>query len=1741
MLIENKDAAGKVDFDDKTSWEYLFKVYWVYLKGNLSLTLDELTQAKNPWKISDTIASIEPTGYISASGRRSITAELSLGNMEANESKRRKTDEQTNGLPKESPSIDGPKEWASKELLDFVAHMKNGDTSVLSQFDVQALLLEYIKRNNLRDPRKKTQIERRSNRKAEKRITHNKLDEYAAIDVHNMSLIYMRRNVMESLIEDREKFHEKVVGSIVQIRISGSDQKDDMYRLVQVVGTTKVDLPYKIGDKSVDIMLEVSNLEKKETVSIDTISNQELSEDECRRMRESVRCGLVRCFTVGEIQEKAIALQSVLIDDKLKRLKTPEERERQLREIPEVHSDPKMNPDYESDDTEEYFNNEDGEHPKPEFPWVSDTNTTTPKKAAESLTSDNQPRDSSGTTYPNLEEDTSKPNTGKDPVGLSGSRTPQIEADYDGPTVSKSNPEAAVSSSLPKDDTVDMWHYRDPSGNVQGPFSVIQLRLWSTSGYFPPDMRVWATREADSLLLNKVLQEQIHNYNNLLPKNVAPNNKVQNQIERVVAPNNKVQNQIERVNVSSAIQTSPTSVNLEILPNNLNCDPPSAAMLTKMNESMERINTRNVPDINQHVPSVSVVADSAPVDIHLPSSVLKRDIHENKKVQDSIEKEETKLVVQDSVNPPTWSTSLSLEVGGAQLPETANDWAVKPVEWDTSHVPVSSLNHQVVTSNPHMDQITDLPSWHGLGETIEFSTLAEESVSDLLAEVDAMESQNCVPSPTSRRNSFLEDLFNGSIDDFSPTGDQGTRSDGFSSSADIQLSRQSTGLPFSFGLETKPNSDASIPHTTNLAVSIPQTTNSDNMGFKWAEMGGAMLHPPRQNMIDLNDYTRAEADEAERDDQIEEKATSRMVGGSNSKEKEGESVNGQVSETKLVGGFQEAEEEEGKPSHGTTSAGRVHTHSNSSRSGSVARDSHHRRSSGGGDRYSSNSPRERGHHVEESGYNRSSRSSWSRQSSFGAGSGGGSGSGYSRPPSKVQRVCKFYESGRCKKGSTCAYLHPKDRFLDINSSAWSGLEETAGGSCPSQHIGAFLRLLAEDSGDVSEETSDQELALSNAVDAMVASIEITPEDYISSKEKQRAYADELQEKLATNEAKPEAEAEDIKNELDKDFQNAGIKIENEKVEKMRILFVFLFLDINSSAWSGLEETAGGSCPSQHIGAFLRLLAEDSGDVSEETSDQELALSNAVDAMVASIEITPEDYISSKEKQRAYADELQEKLATNEAKPEAEAEDIKNELDKDFQNAGIKIEHEKVGINEDFENKQEKDCKKDDLKHVDEKDCKIEDLKLEDKKECKNEDLKNEHEKDSKNEDSGNKEKNCKSTDTNEVPIASNSDVEEKVNEEVKMLSYGRKVTVLYQLLSACLADIPEDDSKSKKRAKGYDARHRAALRLLSTWFGIKWIKMEAIEIIVACSAMAILKQEEAKQEEQEPKSKWAKWKRGGIIGAAAITGGTLMAITGGLAAPAIAAGFSALAPTLGTIIPVIGAGGFAAVATAAGSVAGSVAVAASFGAAGAGLTGTKMARRTGSVDEFEFKAIGENHNQGRLAVEILVSGFVFEERDFFRPWEGQTGNMERYVLQWESKHLYAVSTAIQDWLSSTLAMELMRRGAMMTVLSGFLSAFAWPATLLWLTDIIDSKWTIAVNRSDKAGKLLAEVLIKGLQGNRPVTLVGFSLGARAIFKCLQHLAETGNDGLVERVVLLGAPVAIQGENWGAARKFLADS
>jgi hypothetical protein len=57
MLIENKEEATEqmdVDFDDKTSWWYLFKDYWLNLKEKLSLTLEEISSAR-PQKNSSSL------------------------------------------------------------------------------------------------------------------------------------------------------------------------------------------------------------------------------------------------------------------------------------------------------------------------------------------------------------------------------------------------------------------------------------------------------------------------------------------------------------------------------------------------------------------------------------------------------------------------------------------------------------------------------------------------------------------------------------------------------------------------------------------------------------------------------------------------------------------------------------------------------------------------------------------------------------------------------------------------------------------------------------------------------------------------------------------------------------------------------------------------------------------------------------------------------------------------------------------------------------------------------------------------------------------------------------------------------------------------------------------------------------------------------------------------------------------------------------------------------------------------------------------------------------------------------------------------------------------------------------------------------------------------------------------------------------------------------------------------------
>jgi hypothetical protein len=71
------------------------------------------------------------------------------------------------------------------------------------------------------------------------------------------------------------------------------------------------------------------------------------------------------------------------------------------------------------------------------------------------------------------------------------------------------------------------------------------------------------------------------------------------------------------------------------------------------------------------------------------------------------------------------------------------------------------------------------------------------------------------------------------------------------------------------------------------------------------------------------------------------------------------------------------------------------------------------------------------------------------------------------------------------------------------------------------------------------------------------------------------------------------------------------------------------------------------------------------------------------------------------------------------------------------------------------------------------------------------------------------------------------------------------------------------------------------------------------------------------------------------------------------------------------------------------------------------------------------------------------------------------------------------------------------------IVIGLINAIAWPSSLITLASVIDNPWGVCCRRSAEVGKQLAEVLLSREQGQRPVTLIGFSLGGRVIYYCLR--------------------------------------
>lgn len=141
-------------------------------------------------------------------------------------------------------------------------------------------------------------------------------------------------------------------------------------------------------------------------------------------------------------------------------------------------------------------------------------------------------------------------------------------------------------------------------------------------------------------------------------------------------------------------------------------------------------------------------------------------------------------------------------------------------------------------------------------------------------------------------------------------------------------------------------------------------------------------------------------------------------------------------------------------------------------------------------------------------------------------------------------------------------------------------------------------------------------------------------------------------------------------------------------------------------------------------------------------------------------------------------------------------------------------------------------------------------------------------------------------------------------------------------------------------------------------------------------------------------------------------------------------------------------------------------------------------------------------------------------------------------ILWEPEMMGETGNIIRI-LTSEVLTQVGQQVLQATVLTALMSALQWPLMLTKLGYLIDNPWSNALDRARAAGSVLADVLIKRHVGVRPVSLIGFSLGARAIFYALVELARKKAYGIVQEVYLLGATVTAPTKTWRDVRGIVA--
>ncbi|KAJ3878473.1 hypothetical protein F5051DRAFT_351910, partial [Lentinula edodes] len=260
-----------------------------------------------------------------------------------------------------------------------------------------------------------------------------------------------------------------------------------------------------------------------------------------------------------------------------------------------------------------------------------------------------------------------------------------------------------------------------------------------------------------------------------------------------------------------------------------------------------------------------------------------------------------------------------------------------------------------------------------------------------------------------------------------------------------------------------------------------------------------------------------------------------------------------------------------------------------------------------------------------------------------------------------------------------------------------------------------------------------------------------------------------------------------------------------------------------------------------------------------------------------------------------------------------------------------------------------------------------------------------------------------------------------------------------------------------------------------------------------------------------------------LLGLATLGGGLVIGLSAGLLAPVIGVGLGTAFSTIGlTSASTFLAGSAGAAVITTGGV-----------LTGAGIASKGMIRRTQLVRVFDILPLHQNQRVSCvLCVPGFLNGALDDPRLPFSVLDPVGGDV--CAVLWEPEMIRETGGAL-GILTGEVISQIGQTVLQATVMATLMTALQWPIILTKLGYLIDNPWSNALDRARAAGLVLASVLRSRQLGVRPITLIGFSLGARVIFYALLELAKSGGYGIVQDVFLLGATLSVSPSLWEQTR------